>query len=97
MSITVVLNKLSEDEYGFSKSPDTRLPLVITRDSVAVQQLAYGSGGGDGARLLLEAGEESGGGAADREFSVGREQKRKWGVGDRIEDFGKVTGDELIG
>ncbi|KAJ8109541.1 hypothetical protein OPT61_g7388 [Boeremia exigua] len=43
MSITVVLNKDAEDEYGLSNPPDTRLPLVITRDISAIQRLTPNS------------------------------------------------------
>lgn len=53
MSITVVLNKTSEDEYSISKPPDPRLPVVITRETSSIRRLAPDCSIANGTRMLL--------------------------------------------
>jgi hypothetical protein len=67
MSITVVLNKTSEDEYSISKPPDPRLPVVITRETSSIRRLAPDFSMADGTRMLhgtsqdqLNGGEHNG-------------------------------------
>lgn len=53
MSITVVLNKTSEDEYSISRPPDPRLPVVITRETSSIRRLAPDCSIANGTRMLL--------------------------------------------
>lgn len=78
MSITVVLNKVAEDEYGFSKPPDSRLPLLITRDSSAIQLLTSDSAIAKGTLMLFEAGQKSVQNGVMSEYNeLGATRKRK--------------------